>query len=51
MYEKPKIDRTNITAVAKKDSVVNEKNAMEVRAREERDTESELKQNNFSNLE
>ena len=52
MYEKPKIDRTNITAVAKKDSVVNEKeNAMEVRAREERAMESELKQNNFPNLE
>ena len=46
------ITKADVVRIAKKDEVVMEKeNAMEVRAREERDMESELKQNNFSNLE
>ncbi len=51
MYEEPKIDRADVIATAKKDSVVNEKeNAMEARTREEKDMESELKQTDFPNL-
>ncbi len=46
------ITKADVIRIAKKDEVVMEKEkAMEVRAREERDMESELKQNNFSNLE
>ena len=46
------IAKADVVRIAKKDEVVMEKeNAMEIRTREEKDMESELKQNNFLNLE